>query len=133
MPLSDMEEICGLAHVPTPFFRQALQSVVDKDTTCRTTGRPASSRKVALRRLLVPFNDYFQIYFTLIPEMENISIIHTVDLAIAFSVTATLDSRELEEVCTEFELFWGNGQGPPTSLSGDPELANGVFKSIMFV
>lgn len=116
MPLEYMKEICRRAGVLNLVLKQALQASIDKCTTFKSTIRPLSSKKIAFRRLLVPFNNHVQLDFMFISQMKNLPILHMVNLASAFSVTAMLESRELEEAKLAFEQHWVNIHGPPHSV-----------------
>lgn len=77
---------------------KALKSAIANCTTYKSIVRLLSSQKGWLRSLLVPFNEHVQLDFMSISEMENIPILHMVDLEFAFSVIVIFLSRKMEEV-----------------------------------
>ncbi|CAN8075231.1 unnamed protein product [Agarophyton chilense] len=124
MPLDDMKEICRRAHVLTPVLKQALKVALDKCTSCRTTGRPLAFRKLSFRRLLISFNHHVQVEYMFIKDMENIPILHMVDVWTAYSVTFLTGSREMTTAVSAFEKGWIDAHGVPEVVSGDPEFFN---------
>lgn len=77
-------------------LKQALQSALDKCTSCEETGPPHRSRKVSLTRLLLPFNQHVHIDYLFVFEFVNTPILHMVDSETAFSVATLLESRQMQ-------------------------------------
>lgn len=118
LTFDDTREICLRAGVLTPVLQQALEAVVEKCTTRRSTGCPLLSQKVSFRLLLVPFNNHVQVDFSFISELENLPILHMVDLSSAFSVTVMLETRELGEVNIASGITRSNFMVPRSHCQG---------------
>ena len=57
LPLRDMKLLCQRGGILQPVLKQALAKVIDKCTSCKSTGRPLNVRKVSLNKLLRSFNE----------------------------------------------------------------------------
>lgn len=71
LPLTYMEEICRRAEVLTPQVKKSLESVVQKCSSCKSTGRPNRSRNVSLSKPLNEFNEHVQIDYFFMNEFDN--------------------------------------------------------------
>ena len=88
------------------------------------TGRPVGSRKVSFSRILAGFNHHVQVDFLFIRELGNLPFLNMTDVATGFSVTALMNSREMNETARMITLKWFDVHGRPEKLSGDPEFNN---------
>ena len=127
LPVTDMNVLCKRAGVLTPVLKQALEAAFAKCTSCRVTGRLLCSRKVLFCRLLLSFNDDVQIDFMFLSEMNNLPILHIIDMSTGYSCTVLMETREIEYVARKLEIHWINHHGPPAVMSGDLEFRADVF------
>ena len=81
LPVTDMNLLCKRAGVLNPVLKQALEAAFAKCTSCRVTGRPLRSLKVSFGRLLFSFNDHVQIDFMFLSEVNNLPILHIIDMS----------------------------------------------------
>ena len=125
-----MKEICKRAKILTPVLSQALDSVFEKCTLCKQTGRPLHSRKVSFNRLLQDFNHHLQVDFMFVKEFGNLPILHMKDVATGFSATCLMMSREMSDASRMIVTKWFDVHGPPEVLSGDPEFFNDEISKI---
>jgi len=127
---NDMKKICERAKILTPVLSQALESAFSKCTSCKATGRPVHSRKVSFSRILAEFNDHLQVDFLFVRELGNTLILHMIDRATAFSATALMFSRDMDDVASMIEMKWIDDNGTPRELSGDPEFSNEAIRKL---
>ena len=126
----DMKMICSRAGVLNPILSQALELVVQKCTSCKRSGRPLHSRKVSFARVLSGFTDHLQADFLFIKELQNIPILHIVDVGTGFSATALMSSRDMEDASRMIKTKLFHVHGPPPVLSGDPEFDNRIIRRL---
>lgn len=126
--MADTVALCKRGGVINAVLHQALKSVIDKCSTCRSTGRPLKSRKVSFGKILSSFSLNVQVDFLFISEMENDPTLHIVDVHAAYSVTVLMESRDMNAVAHEFDDDWCQVHGLPSRVSGGQEFNNNIFK-----
>ena len=126
----DMKEICNRAGVLNPILSQSLELVAQKYTSCKRSGRPLHARKVSFTRVLSEFNDHVQVDFLFIRELQNLPILHMVDVGTRFSATSLMSSRDIEDASRMIKTRWFDVHGPPRIHSGDPEFDNRVIRRL---
>ena len=129
LSLQDVLTLCKRGGVLTPILRQALDTVVTKCTSCKSTGRPLISRKISSSKILASFNTHVQIDFMFIVELCNKPILHLINVHTGFSVTALLDSREMELATQEFKAQWCNVHGALSLFRLTKSSTIGIAKS----
>ena len=93
----------------------------------KATGRPHLSPKVSFGRLLLSFIDQVQIEFMFLSEMNNIPILHIINMSKGYSCTVLMGTREMEYIARELGIHWINHHGPPAMISGDPKFRADFF------
>ena len=124
----DMKKVCKRAGILTSVLSQAIDDVYSKCTSCKMTGRPIGSRKISFSRILANFNYHVQVDFMFIRELGNLPILNITDVATAFTVTALMNSREMNKTARMIAIKWFDVHGRPEKLSGDPEFNNESIK-----
>ncbi len=112
-------------------LKQALEVATSKCTSCKTTDQPLRSKKISFDKLLRTFNDHVQADFLFIRELAKEPILHERDKATGYSATATLSSRDMNEIATAFVRLWINSHGPPKAESADGEFVTEPFKDLL--
>lgn len=128
---NDMDIICTRAGILTSVLKQALCKAYNKCTSCKTTGKPKSSRKVSFSRLISSFNHRLQIDYFYIKELGRNPILHICDSHTSFSVAVQVESRDQELACKMIRTHWFDVYGPPTEIIGDPEFENDYIRQML--
>lgn len=123
----DMVTLCERGGVLNPVLKQALKSVVERCTSCKSTGQPLRSSKISPWKVCLNFNDHVQMDFFFIKELTDKPIYHLADLHTAYSETSLVESRDMSVAGTFFETMRVNHHEAPRAVSGDMEFTNKKF------
>ena len=127
LSFEDMKTLCQRGDVLTLVLEQALRKAASRCSSCKQTGRPANSRKISFARILGSFNKHVQLDFFFAKELDNIPILHIVDVHTGLSAAHLMPSREMTLSARALEVNWINIHGSPAVVSADPEFFNSRF------
>lgn len=102
-----------------------LTEVVNGCTACRSTSVPQPSRKVSISSLSKNFNEILCVDHL---YLEDILLVHFIDLVTRYSGSYAVTSTNLEEAVTPFEACWLSPFCYPDSIRADKAFQICAFK-----
>ena len=82
---------------------------------------------MSFARVLSGFNDHLHAYFLFIKELQNLPILHIIDVGTGFSATFLMLSTDMEDASRMTKTECIHVHAPPQVLSGDLECDNRVI------
>lgn len=131
LPLENMKELCQQGEVLTPVLLQALESAVERCTSCKTLGRPLNVRKVSLNRLPRNFNEEVRIDFMWIMELTKEPKLHIRNCAMRLCVAVITPIRDMNVTTRIFKQHLVKVHGAPVRILVDQEFDGSDFGAML--